>query len=67
MASRRLSIVTCLMSCPSIRTLPRSGSKKRKVRLTSVLLPEPDGPTSATVRPGGTVRLTPFSTAFSGS
>ena len=50
----RLAIVTWLMSCPSIRTLPRSGSKKRKVRLTIVLLPEPEGPTSATVLPCGT-------------
>ena len=41
-------------------TLPFCGSKKRKVRLTSVLLPEPEGPTSATVRPEGTVETHAF-------
>ncbi len=29
-------------------------------------MPEPDGPTSATVRPGGTARLTPLSTEIFG-
>ena len=63
MASRSDATVTSRDVLAVDRPLcPSRGSKKRKVRLTSVLLPEPDGPTSATVRPEGTVRLTPFST-----
>ena len=37
---------------------PRSGSRKRTIRAATVLLPEPDGPTSAIVRPGSSRRST---------
>ena len=46
-------------SRPARVTRPCSGSRKRRRRLTTVVLPEPLGPTSATFRPGSSRRLTP--------
>ena len=38
---------------------PASGSQKRISRWAVVVLPAPEGPTSATVRPAGTVNVAP--------
>ena len=40
---------------------PESGSQNRIRRCAAVVLPAPDGPTSATVRPAGTVKVAPSS------
>ncbi len=45
------------MATPSIRTLPSLGSTKRGSRLTSDVLPAPDGPTKATVSPARTASV----------
>ncbi len=45
-------------STPPTSTCPPSASQKRGTRLAAVVLPPPDGPTSATVEPAGTVKLT---------
>ena len=42
----------------TVFTLPLSTSQKRAIRLHRVVLPEPDGPTSAVILPAGMVRLT---------
>ena len=52
---------------PSSSTLPLVGSTKRGRRLTSVVLPEPDGPTKATTSPGAMERLTPCRAGVSSS
>ena len=44
-------------SAPPISTDPDCGSQNRGTRLAAVVLPEPEGPTSATVEPCGTVKL----------
>ena len=44
--------VTCAMSCPSMAMTPPSRSAKRSSSLVSVVLPEPEGPTSPTCSPG---------------
>ena len=56
-------LFTLRTSTPPIRTLPLCGSKKRAIRLASVDLPPPDGPTKATVWPAPMERDT-FSSAF---
>src|SRR3954468_784995 len=45
---------TARRAAPSTRTDPRLGSYSRASRATRLVLPEPDGPTSATVRPAPT-------------
>ncbi len=50
-APRRLSCVTRATSWPSIRMRPPSSSWKRSSRLTSVVLPAPERPTSPTFSP----------------
>ena len=45
-------------SMPPTRTRPESTSQKRGTRLAAVVLPPPEGPTSATVAPAGTSKLT---------
>jgi hypothetical protein len=49
-------------SMPSTVTVPASASKKRGSIDSAVDLPQPDGPTSATVSPGWTSRVNPRST-----
>ena len=44
-------------STPSIVIRPAWGSKKRSSRFTTVVLPAPEAPTSATVSPGRTSKL----------
>ena len=50
-SERRLASGRSRMSMPSMAIRPSSGSKKRGSRLTTVDLPAPDGPTSATISP----------------
>ena len=45
-------------SSPSKRTAPASGTSSPAMMRSSVVLPEPDGPSSATSSPAGTSRLT---------
>ena len=52
---------TPAMSWPSIAIRPLSGFSKPAICFSSVVLPQPDGPTSATNSPRSTLRLTPFS------
>ena len=54
-------------SRPSTRIRPRSGSTSRVSSVVSVLLPEAVAPTTATVRPGSTVKVRSASTVWSGS
>lgn len=49
-----------------IETLPSSGSKKRRIRFATVVLPLPDGPTKATIRSLST-RIERWLTAASAS
>ena len=46
------------MSLPSISTLPVVGVSSAPIMFSSVLLPEPDSPTTATYSPLGTEKLT---------
>jgi hypothetical protein len=46
-------------SRPSKRTVPASGSISRSTSRLTVDLPQPDSPTSASVLPASTVKLTP--------
>src|SRR5262245_27751795 len=57
-SSRRL-----LAALPSITTSPLSAFSSRPAMCSSVDLPQPDGPTSATISPGCTDSDTPFSTS----
>ena len=54
-------------STPPRRTAPSSGSAKRMMRLSSVVLPSPVPPTTASVCPGRTEKLTSSSTRPSAS
>ena len=57
--ARSDACVTLRRSWPSTLTTPASGSRKRSISPSTVLLPQPLGPTIAIERPAGTVRLTP--------
>mgnify|MGYP007134845489 CR=1 FL=1 len=48
----------CRTSAPPTFTMPEVTSQKRGIRLAAVVLPPPEGPTRATVRPGSTVKET---------
>jgi len=48
-----------VISLPSNRIAPASGSSRRIARRARVVFPHPDSPTSPSVLPGGTVRETP--------
>ena len=63
---RRLSTVTSRMSMPSTRIVPAVTSHRRGISPTSVVLPEPDGPTRARVSPAGTVSDTSRTTGRPG-
>ncbi len=52
-------------SVPATITLPDVGRSMPAIRFSSVVLPEPDGPMSATNSPSGTSRLNPSSTTMS--
>ena len=61
MLDRRTSRGIRRTSCPSISTVPWSGSSSRGIISTSVLLPEPVRPTIASVEPAGTSKSMPSS------
>src|SRR5690606_41411415 len=65
-APRRSARDSERMSCPSTDTIPDCGSWNRRSRENTVLLPAPEGPTSATVSPGRTRRSNPSSAGRSG-
>ena len=46
----------CRTSTPPTSTTPDAASQKRGIRLAAVVLPPPEGPTSATVCPGSAVK-----------
>ena len=54
----RLSSLYSRTSWPPTVILPPWTSQKRAIRLHRVVLPPPEGPTTAVVLPAGTVRLT---------
>src|SRR5581483_1475357 len=66
-AAPRLSRVRSRTSWPSMRTDPDVTSYSRGTRCDSVVLPAPDGPTSAVMVPGSAVNDTPRSTGAVGS
>src|SRR6188474_3740164 len=49
-------------SAPSIVTSPWSGCSNPAITLSSVVLPQPEGPTTATISPSPTLKLTRSST-----
>src|SRR3954454_24661380 len=49
---------TLRRSAPSTSTVPRLGAYNRASSATRLVFPDPDGPTSATVRPASTVSST---------
>src|SRR5262245_41489904 len=51
------------MSFPATRTVPASGRSRPPTRCSSVLLPAPDSPTTATISPRPTCSDTPRSTS----
>ncbi len=63
---RRLSTVTSRMSIPSTRIVPAVTSHRRGISPTSVVLPDPDGPTRARVSPAGIVSESSRTTGRSG-
>ena len=65
--SRRDRVETSRRSCPSIRISPEVTSKNRGIRFTSVDLPAPLGPTSATISPLWIVMSMPSSICLSPS
>ena len=62
MAARSESWVSWRTSTPSTNTAPPVTSWSRGISDASVVLPAPDGPTTATIRPGGISRSTSVST-----
>ena len=59
MRRRRLGAGSLVTARPSISTVPASGVTSRLMVLTSVLLPEPDSPTTATKPPSGDLQVDP--------
>ena len=57
--------VKCEISLPPTITLPLVGRSMPAIRLSSVVLPEPEGPMSARKSPDGTPSETPLSTGTS--
>ena len=58
MPKLRLCVGTRVMSSPSRRIAPAVGSSSPAIMRSSVVLPQPDGPSRQTKVPCGTVRLT---------
>ena len=58
----RRSVLIC--DAGDLDAAARSADRVRPIRLSSVVLPEPDGPISARKSPCGISRLTPFSTSM---
>ena len=53
------------MSRPATKIRPRVGWSMPAIRFRSVVLPDPDGPISATYSPSGMSRLIPMRTGIS--
>ena len=51
-----------LVASSPIKTTPRWGASNPAISLNTVLLPEPDGPTSTVTAPSGTLRLSSLRT-----
>src|SRR5207248_1545147 len=66
MAACSESWVTDRTSCPPTSTAPPLTSYRRAASAVIVVLPAPDGPTSAVICPDLTVNDTPFSTVWDG-
>jgi hypothetical protein len=56
---------SAVTSVPDTMTLPEVGWSMPAIRFSSVVLPDPDGPISATNSPSGTSRLNPSRTTIS--
>ena len=54
------------MSRPVTRTAPVVGLSRVPIRCSSVVLPDPDGPATATSSPWATAKLTPRSAGTGG-
>ena len=61
----RRSAATPAMSFPDTRTTPASGAVKPAMMRRIVVLPEPEGPSSAWNSPAGTSKATSWSTGVS--
>jgi len=61
--ARQTSAGMAASGTPSTVIVPESGAMKRSSSAAIVLLPAPDGPTSATCWPGSRLKLTPSSAA----
>ena len=66
LCSRSAAVSSWRRSSPSMRIAPASTSWKRSSIDSTVLLPAPDGPTSATVSPGAMSRVKSSSAGASG-
>src|ERR1700730_4778212 len=64
-SSARPASESAVTSASSSLISPLSAASSPAIRCSSVLLPEPDSPVSATRSPGATSRLTPRNTAIS--
>src|SRR6266853_1991507 len=62
---RRARSSTLTMSFPSNQILPDVGDSRQAMHDASVLLPDPDSPTTTSVVPGKTVKDTPFNASNS--
>ena len=65
--ARSSATLSSAASCPSKRTVPLPGGSSPAMISISVDLPEPVGPTSATVVPGCTEIVTSWRTGWPGS
>ncbi len=61
-AVSRFSGGRCVMSTPFTRIVPSSGITNPAIDRSSVVLPQPELPSSAIISPRSTPRLTPSST-----
>jgi len=61
------ALLTSRRSAPAMRTAPLVGSYIRVTSWEMVVLPAPDGPTSATIAPAGTVNDTSCRVSATGS
>src|SRR3954471_11000813 len=66
MATSRWCGATPCMSCPPITTEPESGVSRPAIRRRSVVLPDPDGPSTARRSPSETVRSSDSSAGVAG-
>ncbi len=65
MAMPRLAAGISFIACPSISSVPPVIGSSPAIILSSVDLPQPDGPTNTTNSPGSISRSTPCTTSRS--